>query len=119
MRSIAPLQPEPPIDDDVTAHAVLVALTGHRAERELEVDRQPFLTIAREVLEPCMQVAPDRRELVLPHALDGGHQFVVRATAHLLDRLVEHGTGRVDRGGGHRQRRCSTAACRKKLAWIS
>ena len=89
---MAPRSRKPAIDDNVPAHAVLVALARHRSERELEVDRQPFLAIAREILEPRVQVAPDRRELVLPHALDGGHQFVVRAPANLLDHVVEDGT---------------------------
>src|SRR4030095_1015012 len=96
-------KPESSVDHDVTTNAVLIPFARHRAERKLEIDRQPLFAVAREVLEPRVQGPPDRRALRLPYTFDRRHQLVVRMIAHMLDHFVQHGARCVDRGAGHGQ----------------
>ena len=62
---------------------------GTSPKSELEIERQPLLPVPREVLEPGVQVPPDRRQFVLPDALHRRHQLVVSGSTDLLDDLVQ------------------------------
>ena len=44
----------------------------------------------RRLAEPAAQVARDRRDLLLPDALDGGHHALAILVGHLRDRRLEH-----------------------------
>src|SRR5205823_4948883 len=72
-------QLETAFEHHVFADARRVANARHPAEGELKLRRLPFGAVAREVLQPCDQIAADGRDLVNPDPLHCGRQLVVLA----------------------------------------
>src|SRR5262245_49566566 len=83
-------QPEPAFNRHLFAYARGVTLTRHGSESELEVPWPPLFAVTRDVVQPSMKVAPDRRDLVDPYAIDGGDELVVCGFGDRISYLVQH-----------------------------
>src|SRR5262245_37185544 len=96
-------QPETALEYHIVSNARLIAHAGDTSERKLEAQRIPLLAIAREVVEPCDEIATDGGHFIDPDSLDGRGKLVVFATCNLVDRVVEHLTSGLNVRIRHRQ----------------